>query len=137
MSAPRVIRARGLVRGRASGPALVSREPVSFLGDIDIGTGIIVGRLPSVQGKCVRGTVFLMPDSMGSAGAWRFLYQLHVHGNHPAAIVSAALPDPSLVQGAILAGIPVLCAPDADIFGLVTEGMLVTADGGEGILVLP
>lgn len=105
------VTARGIVTGKTSGPALVSREPISFLGDVDIRTGAIVGNLPSVHGACVRGTVLLMPFTRGSAGAWRFLYQLYKHGNHPVAIVTGTVPDPSVVQGAILAGIPVACEP--------------------------
>ena len=132
MTPPRTLAGRGIVHGRASGPALVSAEAVSFLGDIDINTGIVVGRLPSVQGQCVRGTVFFMPDSMGSAGAWRFLYQLYVHENHPAAIVSVHLPDPSLVQGAILANIPVLCGIGPQCLQSIENGTSVTVDGHAG-----
>ncbi len=132
MTPPQVIAGRGIVHGRASGPALVSAEAVSFLGDIDINTGIIVGRLPSVQGQCVRGTVFFMPDSMGSAGAWRFLYQLYVHENHPAAIVSVNLPDPSLVQGAILANIPVLCGIEPEVLQAIENGSNIVVDGDTG-----
>ena len=77
------IRGRGIVRGIASGPALVSQEPISFLGDLDITTGTIIGRLPSVAGQSVKGTVLVFPLTMGSAGAWRFLFQLFKHGTHP------------------------------------------------------
>jgi len=130
----RIIKARGIVKGAASGPALICREAVSFLGDIDINTGVIVGKLPSVEGQCVKGTVMVMPDSMGSAGAWRFLYQLYTHGNHPAAIISVALPDPSLVQGAILAGIPVLTAPEEDVLAVLTNENTLRVDGAKGVV---
>jgi hypothetical protein len=56
-----------------------------------------------------------MPYTRGSAGAWRFLYQLFKHDNHPVAIVCNAVPDPSVVQGAILAGIPVVCEPESPL----------------------
>ena len=112
MTAPREIAARGIVAGKAAGPALVSAEAVSFLGDVDIRSGRIVGDLPSVRNASLRGTVLVMPYTRGSAGAWRFLYQLFKHGNHPVAIVTTGVPDPSVVQGAILAGIPCACAPE-------------------------
>ncbi len=128
--------ARGIVNGKANGPALVSAEAVSFLGDIDIRTGRIVGDLPSVRNASVRGTVLVMPYTRGSAGAWRFLYQLFKHGNHPAAIVSTALPDPSVVQGAILAGIPIVCEP-ADAFSAAInngQSVEVEVDGTRGVI---
>lgn len=105
------ITGRGIVDGRATGPALVSDEAISFLGDVDIRSGTVVGDLPSVKGRALGGTVLVMPYTRGSAGAWRFLFQLFKHGNAPAAIICGTLPDPSVVQGAILAGIPIVCDP--------------------------
>lgn len=107
----RIIAARGIVAGKAEGPALVADEPVSFLGDVDIKSGRIVGDLPSARNASVKGTVLVFPYTSGSAGAWRFLYQLYKYGNHPVALVTETVPDPSVVQGAILAGIPIVCAP--------------------------
>jgi len=124
------IPARGIVKGVATGPAIVSREPISFLGDLDITTGTIVGQLPSVKGRSLAGKVLVLPATIGSAGAWRFLYQLFKHGTHPVAIVCAELPDPSVVQGAILADIPIVCAA---IDGF-SDGELLEVDGTSGVI---
>jgi predicted aconitase with swiveling domain len=128
------IRARGIVRGTAAGPALVSGEGISFLGDLDIKTGEVVNLTHSMAGQSVAGRVLVLPHSVGSAGAWRFLYQLYVHRTHPLAIVQRALPDSSLVQGAILAGIPVVCEPDADILTVIRTGDQVEVDGTTGLV---
>lgn len=132
MTAPREIAARGIVEGSAAGPALLADEAISFLGDVDIRTGRIVGDLPSVRNASLRGTVLIFPYTSGSAGAWRFLYQLFKHGNHPVAIITTALPDPSVVQGAILAGIPVACAPAEDLRGTVQNGERVELRSRDG-----
>lgn len=124
--APVEIAARGIVDGTAAGPALIGDEAVSFLGDVDINTGQIVGDLPSLANASVRGTVLIFPYTRGSAGAWRFLYQLFKHGNHPVAIVTDALPDPSVVQGAILANIPIACAPARPLKELIANGTRVS-----------
>ncbi|HJS33063.1 MAG TPA: DUF126 domain-containing protein [Alphaproteobacteria bacterium] len=116
---------RGIVEGTARGPALVAAEAISFLGDVDILSGTIVGDLPSVRGKSMRGTVLIFPYTRGSAGAWRFLHQLHKHGNAPLALVTVSVPDPSVVQGAILAGIPIACAPARDLAALVADGDMI------------
>lgn len=130
------LRGRAIVEGRASGPALVSAEPISFLGDLDIRSGEIVGALPSVKGRKVGGTVLLFPSSMGSAGAWRFLYQLYVHGTHPVALVTSELPDPSVVQGAMLAGIPVIAGVAPEALAAVPDGAILEVDGAAGLVLV-
>jgi predicted aconitase with swiveling domain len=130
----REIHTRGIVRGTASGPALVSSEPISFLGDLDIRTGSVVNKRHPLLGVSLKGTVLVLPHSIGSAGAWRFLYQLFVHGTNPVAIVQHKLPDSSLVQGAILSKIPIVCEPDADILTVIKTGDLVEVDGTSGLV---
>jgi len=134
LSGPTEIRARGIVRGSARGPALVSPEAISFLGDLDIKSGKIVNKRHPLLGVSVKGAVLVLPHSIGSAGAWRFLYQLFVHGTHPVAIVQQKLPDSSLVQGAILAKIPILCEPSEDILTAIHTGDDVAVDADAGIV---
>ncbi len=136
MSPPRVIRGRGLFGSQVRGPALVAKEPLSFLGDVDITTGAIVGDLPSVKGKRMGGCVLVFPGSMGSAGAWRFLYQQFTHGTHPVALVAKELPDPSVVQGAIMAGIPVICEPDEDVLNSIDDGDMLSIDAEAGTITV-
>ncbi|MBI2741612.1 MAG: DUF126 domain-containing protein [Rhodospirillales bacterium] len=125
--------ARGIVSGKGAGPALVSEEAISFLGDIDIKSGRVVGDLASVRNASVRGTVLIIPYTRGSAGAWRFLYQLFKHGNHPAAIVSNIVPDPAVIQGAILAGIPTVCEPQGDFKEAIANGQRVEVEVKDSI----
>jgi predicted aconitase with swiveling domain len=134
----REIVARGVVTGRAEGPALVAEEAISFLGDVDIRTGRIVGDLPSIRNASVRGRVLIFPYTRGSAGAWRFLYQLFKHKNHPVALVTDTVPDPSVVQGAILGGIPIACEPAEKLRGLVENGAMVgvQVEGGRATIRL-
>lgn len=130
----RPIAARSIVPGQASGPALVSTNALSFLGDIDIRTGSVVNAESPIRGRSVKNTVLVVPDTVGSAGSWRFLYQLFVHRTAPAAIISQRLPDTSLVQGAILANVPVLCEPETDMLAAVPDGVLVRVDGDSGLI---
>src|SRR4029450_12479752 len=115
---------RGLAEGQEQGPALLT-PPISFLGDIDIRSGCIVGDLAGVHGQSLQGVVLVAPSTRGSNGSWRFLYQLWKFGRNPVAIVTDAAPDPSLVQGAILAGIPVVCAPDRPLGDFAESGKVL------------
>jgi predicted aconitase with swiveling domain len=124
--------ARSVVKGVAEGPALVSRTALSFLGDLDIRSGRVVGRSSDLCGERVCGRVLVLPETRGSAGAWRFLYQLKVHGTHPAALVLRDMPDPSVTQGAILAEIPVLVAPPEDFWITVRNDQTLRVDALEG-----
>lgn len=134
--APSIIRGRGLVPGQARGPALVSWDAISFLGDVDIRSGRIVGDLPSVKGRSVAGTVLIMPTSRGSAGAWRFLHQMFKHGTHPVAMLFGGLPDPSVVQGAILAGIPIVGEVPIEFARSLAAGQPLEVDGEAGTIRL-
>lgn len=125
-------RGRGLVPGRVQAPALISREPISFLGDVDIRSSRVVGELPSVKGRELRGACVFMPLSRGSAGAWRFIYQMAMHDSQPAALIYQSVPDPSVVQGAIMANIPVIAEVAAAFVESLRNGDIVSVDGETG-----
>lgn len=127
-------RGRGVVKGVASGPALLSATSVSFLGDVEIVTGRVVGRSSDLYGACLKGTVLLVPSTRGSAGAWRFIYQIKKHDTHPVALAMQEMPDPSVVQGAILSGIPIVVGLPGSIWSEINPGEVVAVDGTEGIV---
>jgi predicted aconitase with swiveling domain len=136
MSDETTFQGRGIVNGTVTGPALVSRTPFSFLGDVDIRTGNVIGELSDLRGRNIAGRVLIVPATRGSAGAWRFLYQLKQHGTHPIAIVTGELPDASVVQGAILSGVPIVSGLAERIGNVVTDGTLLTVAGDSGVITL-
>jgi uncharacterized protein len=136
MSDETTFQGRGIVNGTVTGPALVSRTPFSFLGDVDIRTGDVIGELSDLRGRNIAGRVLIVPATRGSAGAWRFLYQLKQHGTHPIAIITGELPDASVVQGAILSGVPIVSGLAERIGNVVTDGTLLTVDGDGGMITL-
>ncbi|MGI9334652.1 MAG: aconitase X swivel domain-containing protein, partial [Gammaproteobacteria bacterium] len=123
---------RGIVQGEARGAVLVSCRPFSFLGDVDIRTGRVTGALSDLLDRNVAGRVLVVPATRGSAGAWRFIYQLKQHGTHPVAIITDELPDPSVVQGAILAGIPIVSGLATKLGDLAGDNTIVEVDGATG-----
>jgi predicted aconitase with swiveling domain len=118
-----------VVAGKARGPALKARDPISFLGDIDIRTGRVVGGASDIRGSLVTGRVLVVPTTRGSAGAWRFLFQLHQHGTNPLALVTQDLPDPSVVQGAIMCDIPVVAGVARALLPILEAGDTLAVDG--------
>jgi hypothetical protein len=98
----RVIRA-----GRAEGLALVSPEPIGFLGGIDPETGIVVEPGHALEGQCVAGRVLVFPTGKGSTVGSFTLYWMARAGTAPAAIVNAES-EAIVAVGAIIADIPMV-----------------------------
>lgn len=126
------IRARGIVRGRITAPALVSNSSISFLGDVDLATGDIIAASHELHGNNISGKILIYPESKGSSGGCIVLMSLAKVGRQPLGIVLKKAADPNIVEGAILSGIALLCEPDEDILKLIPNGAVVTVDGQTG-----
>ncbi len=99
--------ARVVKSGHAAGQALVSPEPVGFLGSVDPDTGVVIETGHPLAGQCVAGRVLVFPTGKGSTVGSYTLYRLARNGLAPAAIVNAQA-DPVVAVGAIIAGIPMV-----------------------------
>ena len=127
------IQCRGILPGKAQGRALVMRDPISFQGEIDE-EGTIVVRGHPYAGESVAGKILIYPEAKGSSGGCMMLRLLAKRGKKPAAIVNTRNLDPNLVEGAILADVPMLCFPKEDLYEILSSGDLVELDGEAGIL---
>jgi len=90
--------------GHAEGEALVSPEPIGFLGGVDPDTGVVIEAGHPLEGQCVAGRVLVFPTGKGSTVGSYTLYQLARNGLAPAAIINAEA-DPVVAVGAIIAEI--------------------------------
>ena len=101
------LQGRTIKAGRAEGEALVSPEPIGFLGGMDPETGRVVEPGHSWQGECVRDRVLVFPTGKGSTVGSYTLYRMAVSGTAPAAIINAES-EAIVAVGAIMAGIPMV-----------------------------
>lgn len=127
------IQCKGILPGKARGRALVMQDPISFQGEIDEEGTIMVRGHPHA-GESVAGRVLIYPEAKGSSGGCMMLRLLAKRGKKPAAIVNTRNLDPNLVEGAILADVPMLCFPKQDLYAILSSGDLVEVDGEAGIL---
>jgi predicted aconitase with swiveling domain len=117
---------------RAWGPpveaqALVMREGFSPRYDLDRWTGTISRIGHSVEGETIKDRVLIIPTSKGGvAGGWAFRDLLQ-KGIAPKALVFGKL-NPVMVQGAVLARMPVTEGWDEDLLALVRTGDRVRID---------
>src|SRR5436309_6587256 len=109
------IRARGIVPGRASGTAVISPAPFSFVGGVDPATGSVLDAATGIAGERLDGRIFAFPTGKGSTVGSYVLYGLGKQGHGPAAIVNRQA-DAVVAVGATLAGIPMVDRVDVGGF---------------------
>jgi predicted aconitase with swiveling domain len=123
---PRVLKGRVIKAGQARGVALVSPEPIGFLGGVDPDTGVVVEPGHPLAGESVAGRVLVFPTGKGSTVGSYTLYRLAKNGVGPAAIVNAES-EPIVAVGAIISDIPMV--DRVDIAQLSTGDVVVVQDG--------
>ncbi len=101
----REIRGKAIVWGEAFGELIVSRQPISFLGDVDPKSGRIVNPKLEIFGEEISGKIFCFPKGIGSTVGSYVLYELKRNGRAPLGIVNE-ITEPIIAVGAIISKIP-------------------------------
>lgn len=129
------IKCHRVASGCASGPALVTKEPISFLGNVDPVTGRVVDPAHELFGKCVSGKVLIFPGGKGSTVGSYVIYQLKKRGLAPVAMVNLRA-EPIVAVGAIISGIPLVDGVPEVVLG-IAEGTLVEVNADVGAVRVP
>jgi predicted aconitase with swiveling domain len=119
------LRGRVIKSGTAEGIALVSPEPIGFLGGVDPETGIVVEPGHPLEAQCVTGRVLVFPTGKGSTVGSYTLYRMARSGTAPAAIVNAES-EAIVAVGAIIGDIPMVDQVD---IAQIRTGDRVRVDG--------
>jgi predicted aconitase with swiveling domain len=93
--------------GRAEGVALVSSQPIGFLGGVDPETGVVVESGHPLERQSVAGRVLVFPTGKGSTVGSYTLYRMARKGTAPAAIINAES-EAIVAVGAIIGDIPMV-----------------------------
>jgi predicted aconitase with swiveling domain len=128
------IRCHKVARGCATGPALATREPISFLGNVDPETGLVVDPGHELYGRCIAGRVLIFPGGKGSTVGSYVLYQLKKKGLAPAAMMNLRS-EPIVAVGAIISGIPLVDRIPEDLLSL-PEGKTVTVNAERELVIV-
>ena len=115
-------------KGKASGKALVSKDPISFLGGINPDTGEIIEAEHPLKGESVKGKILVFPHGKGSTVGSYVLYQLALNGKAPSAMINRNS-EPIVGVGAIIADIPLVHRLDKDPIDNIENEDLVSIDG--------
>lgn len=117
--------------------ALVSSEGFSARYDLDHTTGVISREAHELYGESLVGKVLVVATAKGgTATGWR-LFDLVERGTAPAALVFRRT-NPVMVQGAVMAGIPIMHLLDPDPTEALSTGdriRMMPAEGRIEVLV--
>lgn len=107
--------ARIIKSGYAEGEALVSSEPLGFLGLVDPDSGIVIEKDHPLFGQCIAGKILIFPTGKGSTVGSYTLYRLKKNGKAPLAIINQQS-EAIVAVGAIISNIPMVDQVDIKHF---------------------
>jgi predicted aconitase with swiveling domain len=122
----RQLHGRTIKAGNGRGIALVSPEPIGFLGVVDPETGTIIEKGRPLEGESISGRVLVFPTGKGSTVGSYTMYRLANNNLAPAAIVNAQS-EAIVAVGAIISNIPMVDL--VDIAQIRTGDKVTVQDG--------
>jgi len=128
-----ILKGRKIVKGYAEGKAIVSKEPISFLGGVDPKTGIIIEKNHELKGKSIVKKVFVFPFGKGSTVGSYVILSLAKHGLGPKAIINIES-EPIIIAGCALANIPLMDRLEKNPIEVIENGDYVIVDGIKGLV---
>ena len=124
-----------MVPGRAAGRAIVTSQPISFLGGVNPVTGRLIEKNHELEGMSLRGKVFVFPYGKGSTVGSYTIYSMAKNGVAPAAIINMET-EPVIAAGCVLAAIPLVDRLERDPTKTIGNGDYVTVDSKRGIVTV-
>ncbi len=128
-----IVKGRVISRGYAKGPALVTMQPISFLGSVNPKTGIVVEKGHELEGKSIAGRILVFPRGKGSTVGSYIMLQLKKNGVAPLAIINLEA-ETIIAVGAIISKIPMMDMLETDMYSFIKNGMSVEVDAERGIV---
>ena len=120
------IKCHRVASGRASGPALVTGQAISFLGNVNPETGVVVDPAHELFGESIAGKVLVFPGGKGSTVGSYVIYQLKKRDLAPAAMINL-LSEPIVAVGAVISGIPLVDRVGEEVLR-IKSGTIVEVD---------
>ena len=124
------LKGRKIVEGYAEGEAIVTSQPLSFMGSVNPKTGFIIEQGHELEGQCLKGKIFVFPYSKGSTGGSYMLYDVVKNGTGPLGIINSDA-EVVCVIGAIVADLPMVDKVDLD---QIASGDYIRMNATDGII---
>ena len=129
------IKGRGLIQGIAQGEALVTSQPISFLGGVDPKTGLIIEKGHQLEGSNITKKILIFPNGKGSTVGSYTLFAMAKNGTKPAGIINQKT-EPIIAAGCAIANIPLIDNPEINVIKQIKTGDHVIIDSKNGVIKL-
>ena len=127
-----ILRGRKIIGGMAEGEAVVTRQPVSFLGGVNPDKGIVVERGHELEGQCITGRIFIFPHGKGSTAGPYIIYAMAKRKTAPSGMINVEA-EPIIAVGAAMGNIPLVDRLEKNPLEVISSGDHVKIDGDQGI----
>ena len=129
----KIIKCRNISKGYAEGEVILTKDPLSFLGGVNPDNGVVIDSKHELYGRNMAGKVLVLPSGKGSTVGSYVLFQMAKNKTAPLAIVALDA-EPIIATGAIMAGIPMVDRPEAELLNILHNGDQVVVDANSGFL---
>ncbi len=93
--------------GEIVGKVIKTTKKISFLGDVDPNTGVILAKDSDIRGESIKGKILVFPGGRGSTVGAGVLFGL-VKNNVAPLILVTLVPDQVVISGAIFGDLPMV-----------------------------
>lgn len=107
--------------GEICGKVLITKSKISFLGDIDLDTGKVVGTDLDIKGESVSSKILIFQEGRGSTAGSNVIYGLSRRGLAPK-LIATRRAELITISGAIFGGVPMISNIDEKIFDFLDNG---------------
>ena len=123
-----------IVKGKAKGVILKSKNPINFLGSVDKKSGVIHNEKYDIFNKSIKDSVFVFPHGVGSSVGAYTIFSLKSNNTAPVAMICQKA-DLTVASGCALADIPMIIVSN-DEFDSIEDGKEIQIDTeSENILI--
>ena len=122
-----------IVKGKAKGKIMKSKNPINFLGAVDKKTGIIRDNTHDMYQKSLKDTILVFPHGIGSSVGAYTIYSLKSNGSAPAAMICSKA-DLSVASGCAISDIPLVIASQDKLDSLKDGEEIIIDTDAEKIL---
>lgn len=128
-----VLKGRKVIGGVAEGEAVVTKQPVSFLGGVNPDSGMVVEKGHEIEGKSITKKIFVFPHGKGSTAGPYIIYAMSKRKTGPAGMINVEA-EPIIAVGAAMGNIPMVDELDKNPLEVIGMGDHVRIDGDRGIV---
>ncbi len=115
-----------IVKGKAKGVILKSKNPINFLGSVDKKSGVIHNEKYDIFNKSIKDSIFVFPHGVGSSVGAYTIFSLKSNNTAPAAMICQKA-DLTVASGCALANIPMIIVSN-DEFDSIEDGKEIQID---------